>query len=174
VIRTASFSEDHRYRYLLTRQWNQCLPMLPWLMLNPSTADSQKDDPTIRRCMDFSVAWNYGGIVVLNLFAFRSSHPAKLIAVADPVAHSRGVNDLTIIETVAKHGQVVCAWGSHSGKVRALIAPRVKLILESLAYARMGKPDWPMFCVGTNADGQPQHPLWAPKLDKPIEWRSPE
>ncbi|MCH7984950.1 MAG: DUF1643 domain-containing protein, partial [Chloroflexi bacterium] len=45
----ARFSGCHRYRYVLTREFggdSTCL----FIMLNPSSADADQDDPTIRRC----------------------------------------------------------------------------------------------------------------------------
>jgi hypothetical protein len=46
---------------------------LEWMMLNPSTADGTDDDATIRKCMKFARAWGYGGILVVNLLAWRET-----------------------------------------------------------------------------------------------------
>lgn len=61
-----------RYRYLLWRTWDMTRPRLLWVLLNPSTADDQTDDPTLRRCIRFSRDWQYGGLEIVNLFAFRT------------------------------------------------------------------------------------------------------
>ncbi len=42
-----------RYRYLLWRTWDETCPRLLWVLLNPSKADEQTDDPTLRRCSRF-------------------------------------------------------------------------------------------------------------------------
>ena len=81
----AAFSPDRRYRYTLRRQWDDALPYCLFVMLNPSTADATQDDPTIRRCIGFTKAWGFGGLLVGNLFALRSTDPAALYHADDPV-----------------------------------------------------------------------------------------
>jgi hypothetical protein len=66
--RTAIISECGRYRYRLTREWGDG-PLLTFAMLNPSTANAEIDDPTIRRCMSFGRREGASGISVFNLFA---------------------------------------------------------------------------------------------------------
>jgi len=73
----ARFSPCSTWRYSLTRKWN-ALPLLGFIGLNPSTADETEDDPTIRRCIGFARDWGFGGIVMLNLFAYRSTDPRQL------------------------------------------------------------------------------------------------
>ena len=69
------------YRYLLWREWNsdRAVPRLQrdrqtvsFIMLNPSRADAEVNDPTITRCINFALSWGYGRLEVVNLFA--SSH----------------------------------------------------------------------------------------------------
>ena len=79
MTKTAILSPCCQYRYVLTRQWNDSEPVT-WIMLNPSTADADKDDPTIRRCIGFAKAWGHGGIHVVNLFAFRATFTKSLKA----------------------------------------------------------------------------------------------
>lgn len=78
MITDACISPCERYRYWLTRRWDLSLPVVTFLMLNPSTADARKDDATIRKCIGFAKAWGYGGIIVINLFALRSRNPEDL------------------------------------------------------------------------------------------------
>lgn len=85
VATTAGISECGTYRYWLCREWSPGLDSLVWLMLNPSTADATQDDPTIRRCMGFARRWGYGGITVVNLYAYRATNPRDLLTAADPV-----------------------------------------------------------------------------------------
>ena len=73
TVGAAGISECGCYRYWLTRTWNPRRATLCWVLLNPSTADADRDDPTIRRCQGFARSWGYGGIVVVNLFAYRAT-----------------------------------------------------------------------------------------------------
>jgi len=95
--RGAVISPCGLYRYSLTRTWSAALP-LPFVMLNPSTADADIDDPTIRRCMAFARREHAGGIIVANVFAYRATSPADLWKATDPFGPW---NDDTL-ETVAR------------------------------------------------------------------------
>ena len=78
-------------------------------MLNPSTADAERDDPTIRRCIGFSRAWGFGGAEMVNLFALRSTDPGRLREAADPV----GPGNVAHIADAARGAtQVIAAWGA--------------------------------------------------------------
>ena len=86
VTRLATFSTCGRYRYTLTRIWGE--PdgeRAAFILLNPSTADAEKDDPTIRRCIAYARAWGFVGLEILNLFAWRSTDPHNLRMVPDPI-----------------------------------------------------------------------------------------
>lgn len=83
--RSAIISECQRYRYVLERKWQPELPGVLFVALNPSTADGQHDDPTVRRCVGFARSWGFGKIVIANLFALRSSHPSVLLIDVDPI-----------------------------------------------------------------------------------------
>lgn len=81
-------------------------------MLNPSTADSDNDDPTIRRCMGFAKDWGFGGVLVGNLYAFRSTDKKNLRLVKDPVGHGN-LEYITFLRSLST--KVICAWGSYTG-----------------------------------------------------------
>ncbi|MFZ8963264.1 MAG: DUF1643 domain-containing protein, partial [Schleiferiaceae bacterium] len=81
----AIFSDCGRYRYRLWRIWDPSLPTLLWILYNPSTADAKVEDPTLRRCMDFTRQWGYGGLTVVNRFAYRATNPRQLNSTIDPV-----------------------------------------------------------------------------------------
>jgi len=145
---SAVFSECRLYRYQLTRTWNPRLPKLVWCMLNPSTADAWKDDPTIRRCIGFSSAWRYGGLAVVNLYALRATDSSELWEVDDPVGPD---NDDTICQTV-EGADVIAAWGAGSKGDRAWTVS--ELIRQEAKSFR---------CLGVTAEGHPRHPLFLPK-----------
>lgn len=153
---TATFSPCRTWRYALTRTWNPDLAATVWIMLNPSTADAFQLDPTIRRCVAFAKQWNTGGVVVLNLFGLRSTQPAALRAVDDPV----GPDNDDMIAREAVGGRVVCAWGVH-GRLYSRDR-RVAALLHN-----NGVQPW---CLGTTKDGQPKHPLYVPGDTQPVEY----
>src|SRR5688500_11357729 len=103
----AVFDRSGRYRYRLWRRWGDG-GAVAFVMLNPSTADAERDDPTIRRCGGFARAWGFGSMVVVNLFALRSSDPQRLRRARDPVGRE---NDRHIIDVTGTSDAVVLAWG---------------------------------------------------------------
>jgi hypothetical protein len=140
------------YRYTLTRHWNPDRETVAFCLLNPSTADGERDDPTIRRCVGFADAWGYGRLVVVNLFALRATEPAELRKAADPVGPD---NDRHIVEatagrvTICAWGATVATWPSHRLRTRVAIARRV------LQWALVRH-------LGLTKDGHPKHPLYLP------------
>lgn len=137
------------YRYDLWRRWCDG-PWALWIMLNPSTADADVDDPTIRRCRGFSKAWGYGGLAVVNLFAYRATIPDELTRVRDP----RGpLNKQRIKLWLDDHrtSAVIAAWGTAWRKV-----DQPRLNVEGMA--REAGHD--VFCLGTTKRGHPRHPLY--------------
>ncbi len=72
IKRSAVISDCGHYRLRLDRVWDDRLPPMVICGLNPSTADGEKDDPTIRREMGFARRENCGALVKVNLAAFRT------------------------------------------------------------------------------------------------------
>ncbi len=155
----ASISECGQYRYWLERQWGDEAPQV-FIMLNPSTADADVDDPTIRRCMGFARDWGRGGIIVVNLFAYRATDPKELAKVDDPVGPENFYNigmALLAARTQSYDGFVLCAWGSNS-----IAQKRSERLIHRAPYF-----DVPLRCLGTTKSGAPKHPLYIPKDQKP-------
>lgn len=111
----ALFSDCRRYRYLLWRTWDVDKGGVLFIMLNPSTADETVNDPTIERCYRRAMQWGYGGIVVANIFALRSTDPQMLYSENLPIQEAnRPFHNDTIIRSTAKGARlVVCGWGEH-------------------------------------------------------------
>ena len=140
----AVFSIDRKYRYVLTRQWDETLPVLVYVLLNPSTADETTNDPTISRCIDIARYNGYGAIQVMNLFAYRATEPCDLKKGCDPV----GPDNDRYLEDIRPEQKVLVAWGNHGSFMN-----RSQKVLELLK----GKNLW---CVAKNASGEPKHPLY--------------
>ncbi|MEK9612796.1 MAG: DUF1643 domain-containing protein [Flavobacteriaceae bacterium] len=154
VEKGAIFSDCKRYRYQLWRIWDQTQPKVLFIMLNPSKANAEIDDPTIRRCMGFAKSWGYGGLYVGNLFAYRSTDPKGLL-LAEDIRGTEGLNHWIQMSNLSEN--VVCAWGNSS--LIQKLKPRLEL-LKTL--------DKPLFCIQTSKDGTPKHPLYLKMKQKPI------
>lgn len=152
---SAIISPCGRYRYRLTRDLGRgsggsCL----FIMLNPSTADADHDDPTIRRCKAFATAWGCSRLEVVNLFALRATDPSELTRQPSPIGAD---TDRHIAEACATATIVVCAWGGgKSGRLARMIDERSRWVLSMLRDhgiepKRIGTP---------TKEGHPRHPLY--------------
>lgn len=147
----AEFSPDEIYRYTLTRQWDdgRCVA---FLMFNPSTATATTEDPTIRRCIGFARRWDYGRLVVINLYAVRSTDPKAVTRMGRSAIGP--MNDYWIKKSVEESREIICAWGcaQHAPD----IGQRVKRVLDLI---NQDLPNIPINCLGFRKDGHPRHPL---------------
>lgn len=146
------------YRYLLTRTWQPGGSTVAFIMLNPSKADAEINDPTIRRCIRFAQDWQHGSLAVVNLYAWRETHPAQLQAV-DRVQAVGPDADQYLQAVFAHCSTVVAAWGAN-----AYVQPERVQQVQQLAH-RAGVP---LHCLGTSRNGSPRHPLFVPAA-KPLE-----
>lgn len=155
---TATFSPCRTWRYALTRRWDPAVEDVAFLMLNPSTADAFVLDPTVRRCVDFAKRWGFGGLLVLNCFALRSTDPRGLKAHPDPVGPD---NDTVIADWLTRlPGPVVAAWGLHATYQNR--AAQVAGLVHGAGRQLM--------CLGMTKTGQPRHPLYLPATSQLVEW----
>jgi len=105
-------SDCDQYRYRLWREWDANRPCMGFLMLNPSTADHQVNDPTITRCLQRALAGRYGRLEVVNLFPLRSTDPDGLLAHPAPLGDERKA-DGSIMDALDRCSLVISAWGVH-------------------------------------------------------------
>jgi len=154
----ANFSECRLYRYALWRIWDESLPTVMWIGLNPSTADETVDDPTIRRCKAFSADWGYGGMYMLNLFAFRATDPRVMRTQEFPIGQE---NYRFLQEYHDKADLTVAAWGIHG-----------KFLDQDIAVAKMlTEESTGLVCLGTTKDGHPKHPLYVAGSTQRVRYR---
>lgn len=145
--RGAILSPDGIYRYNLWRLWDKSVVPLIFVGLNPSTADGEKDDPTILKCTHFASSWGYGGFYMVNLFALRATDPKELKKSADPIGPE---NDSYLLQMFGKSGLVLPIWGT-----KGIFMGRDRAVLEMLRLRRVD-----VFCLGQTKDGHPRHPLY--------------
>jgi len=149
----ALLSADRLYRYSLWRMWDESLPVVMFVGLNPSTADENEDDNTIRRCIGFAKDWGYGGIYMANLFAYRATKPKDMKAALEPIGND---NDSILVELYKNADITIAAWstdGSFKNRDK-----EVQLLLPQLHVLKINK------------DGSPSHPLYLKKSLTPKPW----
>ena len=164
----AVFSPCGRYRWWLERRWDPQRPALLFIGLNPSRADSERDDPTLRRLQGFARAWGYGGLEVLNLFARISATPVALRRCADPVGAE---NDRWLdqrLRALPAEAAVWLGWGN-GGVWRA----RDQQVLALIGRVLPPVGGTPLLALGLTAGGQPRHPLYAPGDAQPLRLLHP-
>jgi hypothetical protein len=144
--RSAVISACKQYRYGLRRVWDGTAPLVLFIGLNPSTADGSSDDNTSRVCINYAKRWGYGGLLLGNLFAYRSTDPTALYSVTDPVGP---MNDRWLRKLQSRAGLVVCAWGnagSYQGRDHAVLSTLVAP--HCLARLKSGRPGHPLYKRG--------------------------
>ena len=154
----AAFSACRRYRYLLWRYWDRSKPMIAFCLLNPSTADEVKNDPTVERCQRRAIALGYGGVEIVNIFALRSTDPMALYSADDPVGPE---NDSNILSCLNGTAMFVCGWGTHGA-----LHQRGRRVREMLRAHHPTK----VHVLQLTKEGYPQHPLYIGYAVQPIEW----
>lgn len=154
---SARFSNDMKYRYLLERQWKEAIGRVLFIMLNPSTADAEKADPTVARCITYAHIWGFGGVEVANIYALRSTNPKALFKDPDPI----GQHNYCMIESaVGRASLVVAAWGTISNDKKHLAE-----------ICRIVTQQKDLYCLRTTKNGHPAHPLYLPGDLKPILYK---
>lgn len=138
----AEFSKCGKYRYKLWRIWDESLPKVMCIGLNPSTANSETNDPTIFHLTIALKKLGYGGFYMMNLFAWISSKPKYLLTCEDPLGDNDG--KLQEVETICN--DVIVCWGNHNKKLQ-------NRVNEILAFYPNAK------CFGVNKNKTPFHPL---------------
>ncbi len=152
--RGAQFDPTGRYRYTLWRQWDPNGDRIAFVMLNPSTADAECDDPTIRRCLGFAQRWGYGYLEVVNLFAYRTPHPQDLQHVTDPVGTE---TDRYLLEAIHRADRVILAWGN-----KGAWGDRARQVFQILSDCS------PIYCLGLTRRNEPRHPLYTRADTSPL------
>lgn len=161
----ALFSPCRKYRYQLWRIWDESLPMVTFIGLNPSTADETIDDPTVAKCQRYARRWGYGGIFMANIFAFRATDPSVMKSEREPIGPG---NDEAILDMIRKSRLVICAWGNHGQhRNRSL---EIKRLLNQSQPPCGGNPG--ISFLQMNISGEPAHPLYLKGYLNPTPWVS--
>lgn len=151
---------NQEYRYELSRTWDDALPTLLFVMMNPSTASPAFDDPTVAKCRRYAEDWGFGTLLVGNTYAYRATSQKRLTEVADPVGPD---NDAHLLSMAARAPTIVFAYGQpHKAlryrgiEVASLLSRQGTRQLHALRLAKDGTT--------------PCHPLYLPGSLKPVQW----
>ena len=158
----AIFSEDRRYRYFLQRRVSFGDSRVMFLMLNPSTAGEETDDPTIRRCVGFARTWGYGWLMVCNLSPLRATDPAELKKAGPELDEAWKTNINVILHAADLADLVVAAYGAYG-----LWEDRGRRVLEEVQQAGHR-----VHCLGVTKEGHPRHPVRLLAKTKPKRFYS--
>ena len=154
MIAEAVFSNDKRYRYQLKRIWNIHLPLILFIGLNPSTANSKEDDRTTTRLIGFAKRWGYGGFTLCNLYAYCTPSPKKLFTVPNPIGIE---NDHWIKKSIKGSDRMVLIYGNHGQKNN-----RGQTVLKLINAP---------YCIAISKLKMPKHPLYLNYTKAPIPFR---
>lgn len=163
----AAISKDEVYRYELGRCWQDGIDvdLLCFILLNPSTADALKDDPTVRKCCGFARRLGYGGIRLLNLYAYRATKPSML-----ETAWTNGqdvigpANGNFLMAAMVRHPEIVLAWGASLPKTGQPWLPSLIQDLGKVNNVNVHgnldlRRDVKFLCLGKTKGGEPRHPV---------------
>jgi len=148
----ADFSDDRKYRYKLWRIWDQSKDKVMFIGLNPSTANEKDPDATVKRCINFAKSWGFGGMYMMNLFAYVSTDPKKLVTSGEDLSN----NNRMLIETAIDAELIVFCWGCFKQAKE-----RAKDIIELFPKGHI---------IRRTKSGNPEHPLYLPGNLKPIKY----
>lgn len=178
----AEFSACGKHRFWLSRVWRGAgalfsppraptgsivdleaelsgMRAIGWIAMNPSQADVDVDDPTVRREIGFSRAWGYDGLVKFNVLSYRATKPADL---PNGLVLARPARNLDVIVRLApRFDRIVLACGN-------LPEPHRSAFQETLdVLAPLGVP---LFHFGKTQFGFPKHPLYLAETTPLLSW----
>jgi hypothetical protein len=155
VVSSATFSPCGQYRQLLTRTWNRDLPSVLFIGMNPSTADAEVDDPTVRKECGFARDHGFGSLHKCNVMDYRATNPKSLLKTG--VVPASVSNLPTIAHQLTLVSTVVCVWG----RLHPALTPHAEAVKHLIRQNGMA-----VVCLGTNIDGSPKHPLYLKSTTK--------
>lgn len=147
-----------------------------FVMLNPSTADADQDDPTIRRCRDFATREGFARLTIANLYPYRATKPQDMRDHVGRLGWHPRIGDLPIAgdeldlqawrETLEGDLTVV-AWGATIDRPWLRESAAARIIAITDLAKKMGVT---LYCLGKTRTGHPRHPLYVPGRQRFVPW----
>eukprot|EP01084_Bolivina_argentea_P270830 460612_1 len=147
IERGAIFSQDSQYRYALHRIWDDSKKKVMFIGFNPSTADGQIDDATVKKLIKYCKLWDYGGLYICNLFAFVAKNPLDIDECEHPIGSS---NDYYLQKYSVKSDKIIVMWGRQG----AFYNNRIQNVLKIFTMR--------IYCFKLTKNKQPYQPLYLP------------
>lgn len=157
------------YRYCLWGRVSASERVVAFVLLNPSKATHEMDDPTMVKCFGYGERWGFGVVVLVNAFAWRATDPKELKAAvmhgADPVGPANDFVLRTVVQVTPRPEFIVCGWGQHarletrSGEMRSW---QMRKVLKAAGA------DTRVLKLAKN--GEPYHPLYLKNELGPRRW----
>ena len=161
VDSTVEFSDCNQFRYSLCRNFASGKGSINFIMLNPSTADLEHNDPTIHRCEQRAIAEGFGQMVITNIFAYRATEPKDMKAFyGKEPCREYEVNFEKIRGFAETSDKIIGAWGNHGSFLNT--ADKVREVLRPYQEK--------VFYLKLNKSGEPQHPLYVAAALKAQSW----
>jgi len=158
VIKDAILDETRTYRYMLKRQWGEDNNnFVNFVLLNPSTANEERDDPTVMACIALAQNMGFDGLYITNLFALRTKNPDTLKQNKNPIGDK---NDTFIKRYALKSKRIIIAWGNHGEFLR-----RGEKVIHIISQIQVP------YCFEITKKGNPRHPLYIKRSTHPFPWR---
>ncbi|HTM67183.1 MAG TPA: DUF1643 domain-containing protein [Flavipsychrobacter sp.] len=147
------YEGDHEKRFLLGTKGKKSLLVIG---LNPSIADREVNDLTIRKVSTIAKINNFDSFIMLNLYGQRTPYPQKLHDILDMDIHEENIENIrNIFQTIGKVSgcSVLAAWGE-TISARSYFPYCLKVIYE---LAKPSCPNWLRLGELTKS-GHPRHP----------------
>ena len=149
------------HRFALWRRIGLGDAIVHWIMLNPSTANGDTDDATMRRVTAYSRSWGYSLLTVSNLWSYRATKPAALFKWLNKggewISRTTAESDRWVAQMARRADRVIVAWGARGSKDRRGLA--MLRFLDGLGVTP--------FALALTGNGQPVHPLHQPASLQP-------
>ena len=148
------------YRYILGTQGQKPLICIG---INPSTAEPDNLDNTLKSVQRIALAGGYDSFIMFNVYAQRATDPDAMERTCNPLLHRENMAAFDYVLSLSEAPTVWAAWGAIIEKRGYLL----DCLRDMIAIGEKRGARW--FSAGPiSKKGHPHHPLYLRK-DAPLE-----